>query len=106
MPDSQHSEPTKPEAVNFDFSQCHVAVIGASRAGIGASIAHAFKRAGATTHITGMETEPAHSEKDLFPYHQLDVRDDNAVTDFAKSFSSLDVLVNCAGVAKRNGTVN
>ena len=102
MPDSQHSEPTKPEAVTFDFSQCHVAVIGASRAGIGASIAHAFKRAGATTHITGMETEPAHSEKDLFPYHQLDVRDDNAVTDFAKSFSSLDVLVNCAGVAKRN----
>lgn len=87
---------------NFDFSNRTVAVIGASRAGIGASIAHAFKRAGATTQITGVESEPAETERALFPYHQLDVRDSNAVTAFAESLPSLDVLVNCAGVAKRN----
>lgn len=87
---------------SFDFSGHRVAVIGASRAGIGASVAHAFRDAGAQTSITGMETTPAPSEQDLFEYHQLDVRDGDAVTRFAESFDTLDILVNCAAIAVRN----
>lgn len=86
----------------FDFSGRRVAIIGASRAGIGASVAHAFKNAGATITITGMETEPARTEQGLFDYQQLDVREEEAVTRFAEEFDSLDVLVNCAAIATRN----
>lgn len=85
----------------FDFAGKQVAVIGASRAGIGASIAHAFNHAGATTTITGMESEPVPSERNVFEYRQLDVRDENAVERFARAFESLDVLVNCAAIANR-----
>lgn len=90
------------QTLSFDFSGCRVVVIGASRAGIGASVAHAFKNAGATTTITGMETEPAPTEQGVFDYHQLDVRDEDAVNRFAEDFDSLDVLVNCAAIALRN----
>ena len=86
----------------FDFSTQHVAVIGASRAGIGAAIAQAFRKAGATITITGMEPEPAPTERGLFAYHQLDVRDEQAVSRFVAGFDSLDVLVNCAAIAVRN----
>lgn len=85
----------------FDFTGKRVAVIGASRAGIGASIAHAFRNAGAMTTITGIEAEPAPSEQGLFEYHQLDVRVEDAVDKFAGTFKALDVLVNCAAVASR-----
>ena len=85
----------------FDFTDKRVAVIGASRAGIGASIAHAFKNAGALTTITGMETQPAPGEQTVFKYVQLDVRDWDSVQQFAAAFESLDVLVNCAAIANR-----
>ncbi|OED44305.1 2-deoxy-D-gluconate 3-dehydrogenase [Chromatiales bacterium (ex Bugula neritina AB1)] len=90
------------EKISFDFSGCRVAVIGASRAGIGASVAHAFNNAGATTIITGMEDEPARTERGVFEYYQLDVREDNAIARFAEKVSSLDVLVNCAAIATRD----
>lgn len=86
----------------FDFSNYSVAVIGASRAGIGASIAHAFKASGADTTITGMENEPAESEQGAFVYHQLDVRDEMAIDQFVSGFTKLDILINCAGIANRN----
>lgn len=87
---------------SFDFSSYHVIVIGASRAGIGASIAHAFKNAGATTIITGMEDEPAESELGVFDYHRLDVRDEVAINRLVDTVDKLDVLVNCAAIACRN----
>ncbi len=90
------------QKLSLDFSGRSVVVIGASRAGIGASVAHAFKNAGAITTITGMESEPAQTEQELFDYHPLDVRDEEAVTEFAAGFESLDILVNCAAIATRN----
>lgn len=86
----------------FDFKDYSVAIIGASRAGIGASIAHAFKALGANTIITGLEDEPADSEQGVFDYHQLDVQDDIAIEKFVGSLNKLDVLINCAGVSNRN----
>lgn len=85
----------------FDFTDLQVAVIGASRGGIGASIAHAFANAGALTTITGMEKEPAPGERGVFQYTQLDVRNPGSVEQFARAFESLDVLVNCAAIASR-----
>lgn len=85
----------------FDFNGKIVAVVGASRAGIGASIAHAFSSNGAAVTITGMEAEPAPSEQGVFDYVQLDVRDTESIARFVDRFDTLDVLVNCAAIAQR-----
>ncbi|MBX2879656.1 MAG: SDR family oxidoreductase [Granulosicoccus sp.] len=85
----------------FDFNGQRVLVVGASRAGIGASVAHAFNAAGAHVTITGMEPEPALSESGVFDYITLDVRDSDAIEHFASTLDSLDVLVNCAAIANR-----
>ncbi len=86
--------------VGFDFSGAQVAVIGASRGGIGASIARAFAQAGAHVAITGAEDAPA-AEDARFPYTQLDVTDTEAVRAFATRHDRLDVLVNCAAITRR-----
>ena len=85
----------------FDFSGAHVLVVGASRAGIGASIARAFQNAGAGVEITGVEAECAPEDAARFPYTQLDVTDTAAVRGFAASRSRLDVLINCAAITRR-----
>ncbi|PWK60586.1 SDR family NAD(P)-dependent oxidoreductase [Roseicyclus mahoneyensis] len=84
----------------FDFTGARVAVIGASRGGIGASIARAFEAAGAHVAITGAEDAPA-PEDAHFPYTQLNVTDSAAVRAFAATIPSLDVLVNCAAITRR-----
>ena len=84
----------------FDFSGAAVLVVGASRGGIGADIARRFRAAGARVTITGAEEAPA-PEDAGFPYAQLDVRDNNAVTALAAGFDRLDVLVNCAAITRR-----
>ncbi|MEM7694146.1 MAG: SDR family oxidoreductase [Pseudomonadota bacterium] len=88
-------------AAAFDFSGARVAVIGASRGGIGASIARAFQDSGAAVAITGVEPAPAAEDATRFDYTPLDVTDAAAVDDFATSFDQLDVLVNCAAITKR-----
>jgi NAD(P)-dependent dehydrogenase (short-subunit alcohol dehydrogenase family) len=85
----------------FDFSDAHVLVVGASRAGIGAAIARAFQDSGAEVAITGAETEPAAEDKGRFPYAQLDVTDLDAVRSLATSTKQLDILVNCAAITSR-----
>jgi NAD(P)-dependent dehydrogenase (short-subunit alcohol dehydrogenase family) len=85
----------------FDFTGAAVVVIGASRAGIGAAIARAFQQAGAEVTITGAETEPVAEDRERFGYHQLDVRDGEAVETFAGRFEAIDVLVNCAAITAR-----
>lgn len=85
---------------NFDFSGAHVLVVGASRAGIGASIARAFAAAGAKVAITGAETEPA-AEDRRFSYTQLDVTDLDAVQALSAKTERLDILVNCAAITSR-----
>lgn len=87
-------------AVRFDFAGAEVLVVGASRAGIGAAIARAFRDAGAQVTITGVEDSPAEQDRD-FRYEQLDVTDLAAVRALAARMARLDVLVNCAAITAR-----
>jgi len=86
---------------SFDFGGTTVVVVGASRGGIGASIARGFADAGATVHITGAEPEPMPEDAARFAYTQLDVTDTGAVRAFASGFERADVLVNCAAITRR-----
>lgn len=89
------------EGIGFDFSDARVVVIGASRGGIGASIARAFQAAGADVAITGVEPAPDPADADRFAYTQLDVTDTQAVEAFAANHAHVDVLINCAAITKR-----
>jgi NAD(P)-dependent dehydrogenase (short-subunit alcohol dehydrogenase family) len=81
---------------DLDFSDAKVVVVGASRGGIGAAVAEGFAARGASVTITGLEPEPIGVAE--LDYHALDVTDEEAVRDFARSVGALDVVVNCAGV--------
>ena len=83
------------------FDGARVAVIGASRGGIGAAIARAFGAAGADVTITGVEDAPDPADRGRFDYVQLDVTDTGAVCAFGGSVGELDVLVNCAAITVR-----
>lgn len=87
--------------VSFDFSGAAVLVVGASRGGIGAAAARAFRDAGAAVTITGVEAEPAEEDRGRFPYVQLDVSDGAAVEALAAATPRLDVLVNAAAITRR-----
>jgi len=87
--------------MSLDFRGKSACVVGASRAGIGAAIARAFKAAGAEVSITGMEDAPAPEDQGAFTYHQLDVTDGDAVEAFSAGQKRLDVLVNCAAITER-----
>lgn len=89
------------DAVAFDFTGAHVVVIGASRGGIGASIARSFQAAGAQVTITGVEPAPDPADADRFAYTQLNVTDTQAVEAFAANHARVDVLINCAAITKR-----
>ena len=82
----------------FDFVGTNVLVTGGT-SGIGLATASAFADAGATVAVTG--TRPSNADYDTaierFTYHQLDLRDAEAVDGLAGNISSLDVLVNNAG---------
>lgn len=85
----------------FDFTEAKVLVIGASRGGIGASIARAFQVAGATVAITGVEAAPDEADVGRFAYTQLDVTNTAAVEAFAAAHPHVDALINCAAITKR-----
>ena len=87
-------------------SKSQVLVNGGS-SGIGAAIAQAFATNGdhvIATGVTKEEVERAwvQSEQNKISFQQLDVRDGNVVQDCIDEIDSLDVLVNCAGVIRRN----
>ncbi len=86
----------------FDFGGKQVLVVGASRGGIGAAIAAGFTECGASVRITGVEPEPIAEDRGRYPYTQLDVADPDAVQRLADGIPELDVLVNCAGIARRD----
>lgn len=84
-----------------DFTGKHVLVVGASKAGIGAAIARAFKAAGAQVAITGVEDQPAPEDRGVFTYHQLDVTDGDAIKALADQTPRLDILINGAAITSR-----
>jgi NAD(P)-dependent dehydrogenase (short-subunit alcohol dehydrogenase family) len=86
----------------FDFSGRNVLVIGASRGGIGSAIAASFAECGAAVRITGAEAEPIAQDREHYPYVQLDITDAASVRRLAEAIPQLDVLVNCAGIARRD----
>ena len=88
-------------SAHFDFSGKHVLVIGASRAGIGASIARSFQDSGASVTITGVEDSPAAEDQARFAYVQLDVQNGAAIRALAEATPKLDILVNCAAITAR-----
>lgn len=85
----------------FDFSSSKVLVVGASRAGIGSSIAASFKAAGAEVTITGVEPQPAEIDRDRYEYIQFDATDNEATRSLAAGIEKLDILVNCASITSR-----
>ena len=85
----------------FDFTGKSVLVVGASKAGIGAAIARAFKKAGADVAITGIEDAPAPQDRGAFRYHQIDVADASAVLALAAQTPMLDILINGAAITAR-----
>lgn len=92
------------------FAQDHFAgrqvLVTGGTSGIGAGIAAAFRAHGASVAVTGAtEAEVAAAREDAalagIAASVLDVRDDAAVRACISALSSLDILVNCAGVLRR-----
>jgi len=83
----------------FDFTGADVLVTGGT-SGIGHAIAIGFRDAGAATHVTGTRGAADDYDTDLagLAYHQLQMTDAEAVEALGRSFASLDVLVNNAGM--------
>ncbi|HET9207000.1 MAG TPA: SDR family oxidoreductase [Burkholderiaceae bacterium] len=81
----------------------NVLITGAT-SGIGAGIARAFAAAGDAVVATGAtEAEVAAARGQAgIDVRQLDVRDDAAVRALVEGLGELDVVVNCAGVIRRN----
>jgi NAD(P)-dependent dehydrogenase (short-subunit alcohol dehydrogenase family) len=88
-------------AVSYDFAGLTAVVVGASRGGIGASIARSLQDAGAEVHITGVEETCAPEDANRFAYTRLDVTDTGAVRAYAATLPTVDILVNCAAITRR-----
>ena len=87
-------------------SKRKVLVTGGS-SGIGAAIAQVFASNGDLVIATGatkeeVERAQVQSESTAISFQELDVRDGIAVQACIDEIDSLDVLVNCAGVIRRN----
>ena len=87
-------------------SKRKILVTGGS-SGIGAAIAQAFASNGDHVIATGatkeeVERAQVQSESTAISFQELDVRDGSAVQACIDEIDSLDVLVNCAGVIRRN----
>lgn len=91
----------------FDFSGKTVLVTGGS-SGIGGAAALAFARAGAQVLATGAtETEiiaaKLASQNASIEFRQLDVTDGAAVLALVETLPRIDIVVNSAGIVRRDG---
>jgi NAD(P)-dependent dehydrogenase (short-subunit alcohol dehydrogenase family) len=84
--------------VTFDFTDTAVVVTGGT-SGIGYAVAQAFATAGANVTVTGTRARAGEYDIDLsrFGFHQLQMRDSDALDAFAAGLRRLDVLINNAG---------
>lgn len=84
----------------FNYTGAHVLVTGGT-SGIGAATAAAYRDAGASVTITGTRPSAADYGEDLsgFRYIQLDIEDETSIARLKEQVSSLDILVNSAGLA-------
>lgn len=85
-------------ATRFDFTGARVLVTGGS-SGIGLAVATAFRDAGGVVTITGTRTAASDYSHALsaFTYHQLEVRDGDAIDRLPSTLEGLDILINNAG---------
>lgn len=84
--------------VTFDYSGARVLVTGGT-SGLGASIAQAYREAGAEVTITGTRGSAAEYDEDLsgFNYARLDVENRGQIDALAAATPALDILINNAG---------
>ena len=92
--------------LTFDFHGKTAFVTGGV-SGIGAATSFAFKRAHARVIATGLtqdalEAARANPEFSGIDIRSLDVRDGAAVTNLIDTLTSLDFVVNCAGLIRRD----
>ncbi|CAJ1587308.1 SDR family oxidoreductase [[Mycobacterium] wendilense] len=85
--------------ISFDFAGTQVLITGGT-SGLGHATACLFRDSGAAVTITGTKASPAEYPVDLsgMAYRALALTDNAAIDALAASFSTLDVLVNNAGV--------
>lgn len=87
-----------------DFLAGKTVLVSGGTSGIGLAIAKGFASAGASVVATGSSAarlDAARAEAgEGLRFAQLDVRDGAAISRFMETFSTLDVLVNCQGVAR------
>jgi NAD(P)-dependent dehydrogenase (short-subunit alcohol dehydrogenase family) len=82
-----------------DMLAGQVALVVGGSSGIGAAIAAALAEAGAVVTVTGATRNEVDAARDAIA---IDVRDDRAVRALIDDLPRLDVLVNCAGVIRRD----
>ncbi|SDR90845.1 SDR family NAD(P)-dependent oxidoreductase [Microlunatus soli] len=82
------------------FAGREVVVVGGT-SGIGLAVAEAFAQLGGTVTAAGLLAEPLDARPGVTPY-ALDVTDSDAVGALFADRPRIDVLVNCAGVIRRD----
>ena len=87
------------EAFAPDLFAGHRVLVVGGTSGIGAGIATAFAALRAEVRVTG--ATPPEVAASALPADVLDVGDDRAVTALFAALPGLDVLVNCAGIIRR-----
>ena len=84
-----------------------VALVVGGTSGIGAAVAHALGTLGAGVTVTGVERKDVEAARSASTFNgsdavALDVRDRNAIVALIDALPRLDILVNCAGVIRRD----
>jgi NAD(P)-dependent dehydrogenase (short-subunit alcohol dehydrogenase family) len=88
---------TAESSLRPDLFAGKTALVVGGTSGIGAAIAHLFTQLGAQTWVAGLGAERASAERAV----ELDLRQPGVLESFIDGMSTLDVLVNSAGIINR-----